>query len=204
MIAPNRIENLYSASAYKKLYDEDVYSELEELTEKTKLQVEKMHKMKEGQALQIKILNILKSNVSDVAYKNRNEFTKVILNILPELKDNKTLLKGVVLALSEEDYTADKYYDRKGNVESDPDLKDAELIPFKQNNDDYYEREVKPFLPDAWLETEEDMINIGCEINFNRYFYEYKRPEKSSDVISRLKQLEIDEKNLEDELYGRK
>lgn len=203
-IDESRIDNLFSTQSYKKLYDEDVYSELEELTEKTKSQVEKMHKMKEGQALQIKILETLKSNVSNAVYKNRDEFTKVILNILPELKDNKTLLKGVVLALSEEDYTADKYYDRKGKVESDPDLKDFELIPFKQNNDDYYEREVKPFLPDAWLETDEDMINIGCEINFNRYFYEYKRPEKSSDVISRLKQLEIDEKNLEDELYGRK
>lgn len=203
-IDESRIDNLFSTQSYKKLYDEDVYSELEELTEKTKSQVEKMHKMKEGQALQIKILETLKSNVSNAVYKNRDEFTKVILNILPELKDNKTLLKGVVLALSEEDYTADKYYDRKGKVESDPDLKDSELIPFKQNNDDYYEREVKPFLPDAWLETDEDKINIGCEINFNRYFYEYKRPEKSSDVISRLKQLEIDEKNLEDELYGRK
>lgn len=199
-----RIDNLFLTQSFKKLYIEDTYNELEELTKKTNVQIEKMKKLMEGKALQTKILETLRSNESDVVYKNREDFSKLILSILPELKENKTLLKGVLLALSEEDYSADKYYDKKGMLESDPDLKDSELIPFKDDNQKYYESEVKPFLPDAWLEMDDDLINIGCEINFNRYFYEYKRPEKSSDVISRLKELEIDEKNLEDELYGRK
>ena len=44
-------------------------------------------------------------------------------------------------------------------------------------------------------------INIGCEINFNKYFYKYVEPEKSDDILSRIKKLESEEKGLEGELY---
>ncbi|MDD7611802.1 MAG: N-6 DNA methylase [Spirochaetales bacterium] len=93
MIAPNRIENLYSASAYKKLYDEDDYQDLEDMPSKTALQIEKMHKLLEGKELQNKIINVLNSNISSKVYKNRDEFAKLILSLLPEIKDNKTLVK---------------------------------------------------------------------------------------------------------------
>ena len=158
--------------------------------------------MREGKLLQEKIINCLKDNISNVIFYNRDEFKKHILEILPELQTNKTLLKGIILALSEDDDRGDKYYDRKGKVESDPDLKDSEIIPYKVNNQTYYETEVKPFIDDAWLETDENLINVGCEINFNKYFYVYREPEKCSSVLERLKKLKKIEDDLEDELYG--
>ena len=42
----------------------------------------------------------------------------------------------------------------------------------KQTIEEYFEREVKPHLPDAWVN--HDKIKIGYEINFTKYFYEFK------------------------------
>ena len=203
MISEERIESIYGVSAFKKLFDEDEYNELDEKPVKTQAQLDKMAKYEAGKALQETIINALKKNVGDTVYKNRDEFTKVLNKVLPDdVMGNKTLMKGIVVALSEDDDTADKYYDKKHNVESDPELKDSEIIPFKMDNNDYFNTEVKPFVNDAWLETDEKKINEGCEINFNKYFYKYVEPEKSDDILARIKKLEVEEKALEGELYA--
>lgn len=203
MISEERIESIYGVSAFKKLFDEDEYNELDEKALKTQAQLDKMAKYEAGKILQENIINTLKNNTSDTVYKNRDEFTKVLNTILPDdVTENKTLMKGIVVALSEDDDTADKYYDKKGNVEPDPELKDSEIIPFKMDNNDYFNTEVKPFVNDAWLETDAKKINEGCEINFNKYFYKYVEPEKSDDILARIKKLEAEEKALEGELYA--
>ena len=51
------------------------------------------------------------------------------------------------------------------------------------------------------MEDNEDSIKVGCEINFNKYFYEYHEPESSDDILERLKKLSEEEKELESELY---
>ena len=61
---------------------------------------------------------------------------------------------------------------KKGKMESDSELRDKENIPLKQNIEEYFKREVLPFAPDAWISDKER--KIGYEINFNKYFYEYK------------------------------
>ena len=204
VIAADRIENIKSTNAFKKLYDEDSYQELEELETKTSVQVSKMKSMLEGKRVQENILHVLSDNISNTIYYNKNEFTKLLLRLLPELKENKTLIKAIVLSLSEDDDKADKYYDKKGRVESDPDLKDSEIIPYKIKNEDYFNMEVKPFISDAWLETDEKKIAEGCEINFNKYFYVYHEPELCESILKRLEGLEKKEKELEGKLYGGK
>lgn len=200
-ILPERIETIYGYQAFKKLYDEDKYNELDELPVKTQAQVAKMQSMLEGKDLQAEIVKVLMAHIDATIYKNRNEFTKIIESILPQIVGNKSLVKAIVLALSEPDDSADKYYDRKGNVEADPDLKDAEIIPYRQSNQDYFEKEIEPFISDAWLETNEKNIRIGCEINFNTYFYEFVAPESSSAILERIKELEEQEKRLEGVLH---
>lgn len=202
MISEERIEAVYGASAFKKLFDEDEYNELDEKPVKTQPQLDKMAKYEAGKVLQQNIIDILKKNVSNTVYKNRCAFTEVLSKILPDkVTESKTLMKGIVVALSEDDDTADKYYDKKGNVESDPELKDSEIIPFKVDNNEYFNTEIKPFVDDAWLETDEKKINNGCEINFNKYFYKYVEPEKSDDILARIKKLEEEEQALEGVLY---
>jgi type I restriction enzyme M protein len=69
--------------------------------------------------------------------------------------------------------------DKKG-PKPDASLRDTENIPLKEDIQTYMEREVLPHVPDAWVD--ESKTNIGYEINFTKYFYEYK-PLRSLEEI---------------------
>lgn len=202
-ISLDRIENLNQSSAFNKLYDEDKYQELDELASKTQAQLNLMTDILKGKEFQERIVTILNQNQSDQVWLNKDKFSERIVELIPELSNKKysSLLKGIVLALSEHDENADTYKNKKGIFEADSELKDTELIPFKENIHEYFNREVKPFLPLAWMEDDEDSIKIGCEINFNKYFYVYREPESSDIILERLKKLSEEEKKLESELY---
>ncbi|MCT4582765.1 MAG: type I restriction-modification system subunit M [Flavobacteriales bacterium] len=70
--------------------------------------------------------------------------------------------------------------DKKGNPKPNSSLRDSENIPLTEDIQEYMEREVLPHVPDAWID--EKKTNIGYEINFTKYFYEYK-PLRSLDEI---------------------
>ncbi len=72
--------------------------------------------------------------------------------------------------------------------ESDTSLRDAENIPLKENEAEYFAREVEPFVPDAWIDP--DKTKIGYEINFNQHFYVYKRPRPLNVIDAELKEAE--------------
>ena len=61
-------------------------------------------------------------------------------------------LKAVLNALSERDPEADVCTDSKGNVEADTSLRDYENVPLTESIYDYFEREVKPHVPDVWID----------------------------------------------------
>ena len=73
-------------------------------------------------------------------------------------------------------------YNKKGNPIPDPELRDYENIPLKENVEEYFKREVLPHLPDAWID--HSKTKIGYEINFTKYFYKYK-PLRSLEEIRR-------------------
>lgn len=68
---------------------------------------------------------------------------------------------------------ADYGYTREGygyiEYEADSDLRDTEKIPVKENIYEYFQREVRPYVADAWINL--PPTKIGCEISFNKYFY---------------------------------
>lgn len=84
-------------------------------------------------------------------------------------------------------------FDKKGNPLPDPDLRDYENIPLKEDVDEYFKREVLPHLPDAWIDHRK--TKIGYEINFTKYFYKYK-PLRSLEEI-RKEIIELEEKTRE-------
>lgn len=61
--------------------------------------------------------------------------------------------------------------DGKGKPKSDTSLKDVENIPMKEDIQSYFDREVLPFIPDAWYETKG--VKVSYEIPFNKYFYDF-------------------------------
>ena len=134
-----------------------------------------------GKRLQQSILDMLSSMDSGKLYKNRDEFTKVLKHHIKVsgLDVNPPLLKAMLKALSEQDETAD-VCTVKGEPESDTNLRDYENVPLKEDIHTYFEREVKPHVPDAWID--ESKTKVGYEINFTKEFYKYK-PLRSLDEI---------------------
>jgi len=72
--------------------------------------------------------------------------------------------------------------------EPDPDLRDFENIPLKDGIDAYFEREVRPHVPEAWMDRSKD--KVGYEINFNRHFYKYTPPRPLEEIDADLKRAE--------------
>jgi type I restriction enzyme M protein len=200
-ISEEKILTLYGVQSFKKLYTDEAYYELDEITSKTQAQLDKMDSLLQGKELQEKIIKILRENISATVYKNREDFTNKVIELLPEIRTNKSLVKGIVLAMSEDSDEGMRYYDKKGRVEADPELKDIETIPYKQLISEYYEQEVKPFVDDAWLEEDQNKIRTSCIINFNKFFYKSIEPEASSSILERIKSLSEIESNLENDLY---
>jgi type I restriction enzyme M protein len=72
--------------------------------------------------------------------------------------------------------------------EPDPDLRDFENVPLKEDVNHYFRREVLPHVPDAWMDRERD--KVGYEINFNRHFYRYTPPRPLEEIDADLKAAE--------------
>ncbi|QXP72123.1 SAM-dependent DNA methyltransferase [Polaribacter sp. R2A056_3_33] len=78
--------------------------------------------------------------------------------------------------------------DTKGNPKPDAKLRDTENIPLKEDIQSYMKREVLPHVPDAWVD--EKKTNIGYEINFTKYFYQYKPLRSLTDIKADILALE--------------
>lgn len=81
-------------------------------------------------------------------------------------------LLETVFGISQE-LLADYGYTKEGygyiEYEADSELRDTEKIPVKENIYEYFQREVRPYVADAWINL--PPTKIGCEISFNKYFY---------------------------------
>ena len=90
--------------------------------------------------------------------------------------------------------------DKRGNPKPDPALRDNERVPLSEEIDDYYQREVKPHLPDSWLDRKKD--KVGYEINFNRYFYRYTSLRSLKEIVDEMLALERKSEGLLNEVLG--
>jgi type I restriction enzyme M protein len=74
----------------------------------------------------------------------------------------------------------------------------TERVPMKENFHTYFEREVKPYVADAWVNTmirdhkDNQVGKVGYEINFNRYFYKYQPPRPLGEIEADIKAIEHD------------
>lgn len=85
---------------------------------------------------------------------------------------------------------------KKGKPVADASKRDTENVPLVEDIDAYFEREVIPYNPNAWIDKKK--TKVGYEIPFTRTFYEYKQVEPS-DVIA--KRIEEHEKSLMAKLH---
>ncbi len=103
------------------------------------------------------------------------------------------------LACSESQLVDYGYYatSKKGEYleyETEGDLRDTESVPLKDNIYDYFLREVKPHVEEAWINL--DATKIGYEISFNKYFYKHKPLRSIEEVSADILQLENESEGL--------
>jgi type I restriction enzyme M protein len=90
--------------------------------------------------------------------------------------------------------------DKKGVVKTDSSLRDNERIPLGVDVEEYFEKEVKPHLPESWMDRNKD--SVGYEINFTKYFYQYKPLRSLNDLTKELLDLEKESDGLMNKLIS--
>lgn len=131
-------------------------------------------------------------------YANREDFLEMMKVVFMD-KDapfDAKLQKVLVQTMSEQSDEADVIIDGKGNPEADSGLRDTENVPLGQDVQEYFEREVVPYVPTAWINAkvtdhkDGEVGKIGYEIPFTRYFYEYKPPRDLGEIEADIQQTE--------------
>jgi type I restriction enzyme M protein len=75
----------------------------------------------------------------------------------------------------------------KDQPQADSSLRDTENVPLSEDVQTYFEREVLPHVPDAWIDHEK--TKVGYEIPFNRHFYVFTPPRPLEVIDAELKQV---------------
>ncbi|GAB1619153.1 type I restriction-modification system subunit M [Pseudomonas sp. NGC7] len=143
---------------------------------------------------QQRLTDVLQTMDASVLHRNREQFSKLLKKTLNahDVSPSTPELKAILSGLSERDPKAD-ICTSKGQPEADSGLRDFENVPLGESVHDYFEREVKPHVPDAWIEEsrrdEQDgeVGVVGFEIPFNRHFYVFQPPRPLADIDRDLK-----------------
>jgi len=90
--------------------------------------------------------------------------------------------------------------DRSGNPKPDSKKRDYERVPLIDDIDEYFRREVKPHLPNSWMDRSKD--RVGYEINFTKYFYKYKPLRSLEDITQDLLNLDEESDGLMKEILS--
>lgn len=185
--APGRIELVRAQSSFIKL------------AESKKKGTAKEKEEEKGRKKQEKIVSVLKSANKSKVYKDCNDMEKALEELFDksEVDVSKGLLKAIQNALSERDDTATPCVKGKKPI-YDSDLRDTEKIPLTEDINDYFKREVLPFVDDAVID-DDTRKKIGYEIPVTRVFYEYKPLRSLEEIDSEIKNLQKEiSKDLED------
>ena len=89
---------------------------------------------------------------------------------------------------------------KNGKKQPDTSLRDTENVPLTENIQEYFNREVLSFAPDAWID--EKKSKVGYEIPFTRYFYKYQAPQPSAEIMAEILELEKELEGSLQEVFG--
>lgn len=82
----------------------------------------------------------------------------------------------------------EKPLDKNSDYVVDTNLNDTEKIPHKQDINEYFEEEVLPYTPDAWMDRSKD--KLGVEFQFTRIFYKYRPLRTAEEIMAELNNLD--------------
>ena len=203
VIDAQSIENLRTSAyftANAAIFNEADFEELQE-TDPRDAKAEKTYqKYLNGKAFTEAVIARLKEHQSDRMYNDYAEFEAQLKILLSDIEGySASRLTGIAMAMSKMDKSAKVQRDKKGAVIVDPGTKDIEIISLDRDPEAYMRREVLPYVPDAiWRyeydpqkpESATNKEKLGAEFPFTRFFYEYREPEKSDDLLAEFMQIE--------------
>lgn len=202
-ITEERIEKMASSKFSDNVHNPAKLEELE-LSDEEDLNskdLSKLKKLRSSEPVFQQMIRLLKDNLTDTPTQDYKGFAKSVKAMLSELPpffegettaQRKSVVDKVVDAMSVMDKSAPLRYKRDGSIEYDDATKDTELVKLSEDVDDYFEREVWPYVPDAkWFDEESDsVVKTGAEIPFTRFFYKYEVPESSDALLAEFNELE--------------
>lgn len=141
----------------------------------------------------------LKSAIKRLGISLDSKEQKLLLNVVSwKNPEAQPVIKRVLKVIANPLYGHFEYKDQVVEFEQDGDLRDAENIaldPSQSTTDlivSYFNREVQPHVPDAWINSEKldaqdgEIGVVGYEIPFNRHFYVYEPPRDLSEIDADL------------------
>nr|MDQ6947303.1 SAM-dependent DNA methyltransferase [Actinomycetota bacterium] len=145
---------------------------------------------------------------------DRRIAAKAIDPVLKSAALNAAQTKAVWSALAVRDPDAPMITNRKGEAEPDPELRDQENVPlpdvvvefetdleprlatvdYRTAVDEHLHQEVKPYVPDAWVD--HSKTKLGYEIPLTRHFYKYVPPRPLEEIDAEIQKLEVEIQEL--------
>jgi type I restriction enzyme M protein len=167
---------------------------------------------RKGKVQMINAIDYCRSNKKSLGNK-RNEITDNHIADILKLYTNFETTKDCKI-FNNDDFgfyqltVEQPLYDAKGKVQvdknkapkADSKKRDKENVPLTADIEKYFESEVLPHVPDAWIDF--DKTRIGYEINFTKYFYEYKGLRAATEVKTEIVTLESEIACLLNELLN--
>jgi type I restriction enzyme M protein len=134
------------------------------------------------------------------AWKDRKSFHDDLERVFDNagISVTKSVIGNIENVLGERDSDAEICRDSKGEPEYDLDLRSNERIPLGEDPYEYFEREVEPHVPNAWINEESKRYDdkdgelgiVGYEINFERQFYQYEPPRSLEEIDQDIEEIE--------------
>ena len=194
---PLRLNFEASAERVERLNDERAFANL---ASSKKKQTDAREKEEQAGREQQDAIRQMLATLPSGRLTERDAFEKQLAEAArgADLKLTGPIKKAILSALSERDPEASPCQNSKGEPEPDPELRDTESVPLSESIADFFEREVRPHVPDAWIarakrdEHDGEVGTVGYEINFNRYFYRYTPPRELADIEHDIRIIEKD------------
>lgn len=177
--SPERIARLDEVKAFANLAT----------SKKTKNETERLKEIAAGQQRQQDIRDLL-AGLGDALYMDRKAFLADLKKAAKAagLTLEAAEVKAILSALGERDPQAAVCTDAKGRPEPDSALRDTESVPLSETIEAYFQREVLPHVPDAWVDS--NKTKVGYEIPLTREFYVYTPPRPLKAIEAEIEGLE--------------
>lgn len=184
---PLRLSFQATESAIETLKETKAFTSL--ATSKKRAEPARSQEIAAGKELQEAIITTIQALDPERVYLNRENFTDALHSGIKDRGQKISIpaLRKIVAELGTKNPNADICLDAKGNPEADTDLRDTEQIPLGEDIEAYFQREVIPYVPDAWID--HSKTKTGYEIPFTRYFYKYEELGDPTETLAEIQAL---------------